>query len=97
MFAGYSHTLPVGEALRATFDPARPCEICRAVAKAKETEQKQAPQQVARSADKLLLTFQDPANPLFLKIPAAWPLAPAGFAPSRAEAVPVPPPRIGIA
>jgi hypothetical protein len=97
MFAGYARELTVGEALRATFDPAKPCELCRAVSKARETERQQAPLAAERSTEKLLLAFQAPAQILFLPSQPAWPAAPALFAPRRTEAVPVPPPRVRLA
>jgi hypothetical protein len=97
MFAGYAAKLPVSEALRATFDPAKPCTICQAVAKAKETEQKQAPQQAVRTAEKLLLACDTPTQIFVLQPRVEWPPAAADPAPSRTEAVPVPPPRLLIA
>ena len=36
MFAGYTQTMTVGAALRETFDPAKPCELCLGVADAKD-------------------------------------------------------------
>jgi hypothetical protein len=97
MFAGYAAELPVGAALRATFDPAKPCEICRAVARAKATEQRQAPAPVEHAAEKLLLACDAPANLLFLRSRPEWPPAPAESGPQRPAAVPVPPPRARVA
>ena len=97
MFAGYTRELSVSQALRATFDPAKPCDLCRAVAVAKATEQKQAPAQVVRSAEKLLLAFHAPTPILPLKPRVEWPARAPGEAPNRTEAVPVPPPRVSIA
>jgi hypothetical protein len=97
MFAGYTRDLSVSEALRATFDPAKPCDLCRAVAVAKATEQKQAPPQAVRSAEKLLLAFHAPTQILPLKPRVEWPAPAKEMAPSRTEAVPVPPPRLPIA
>ena len=77
MFAGYAHTLPVRAALRETFDPGKPCEICMAVAKAKEAERKQAPRPLERSTAKLVssptlgrrhaILLRDPLSALGLK------------------------------
>jgi hypothetical protein len=97
MFAGYARELTVSEALRATFDPAKPCELCRAVSKARETERQQVPLAAERSAEKLLLAFHTPAQLWFLPSRPAWPAARPPFAPRRTEAVPVPPPRVRLA
>ena len=43
MFAENVRTEPLGEALRATFDPAKPCQFCLGVAAAKETAKQQLP------------------------------------------------------
>ncbi|HTB80044.1 MAG TPA: hypothetical protein VK717_04075 [Opitutaceae bacterium] len=97
MFAEHARALPVGEALRETFDPAKPCAICLAVAKAKDVENKQAPQQTERSAEKLLLACQ-PAEKILLVAPLTeWPEAPSRPALVRTEPVPVPPPRSLVA
>jgi hypothetical protein len=95
MFAGYTGTMSVTAALRATFDPAKPCELCVTVAAAKDTAQKQLPSQVERAAaDKLLLALHSVARPVFVSPPADWPAALASAAPSRTEPVPLPPPRV---
>ena len=93
MFAGYTQTMSVAAALRETFDPAKPCEMCLGVAAAKDTAKKQLPATVERSAEKLLLAYH--ANAIFI-VPHSvsdWPTALASVAPSRTEDVPVPPPR----
>jgi hypothetical protein len=93
MFAGYAHTLPVGTALRETFDPGKPCQICMAVAKAKETERKQAPRPLERSTAKIVLACETPENIQIVPLPRAWPAAPVCAGVIRSERVPVPPPR----
>ncbi len=93
MFAGYTQTMSVAEALRETFDPAKPCAMCLGVAEAKETAKQQLPATVERSAEKLLLAYH--ANAIFV-VPHSsteWPAMLASVAPSRTEEVPVPPPR----
>jgi hypothetical protein len=94
MFAGYAQTLSVSAALEETFDASKPCDLCRNVAKAKETEQKQAPQTIEQAvAGKLLLACETPAR-VVIEVPFAdWPDAPSRTAPTRTERVPVPPPR----
>lgn len=93
MFAGYAQTMSVTEALRATFDPEKPCEMCLGVANAKETAKQQLPQAVEHSAEKLFLAIHSPARILFEKSPEDWPAVLASAAPVRTESVPVPPPR----
>ncbi len=93
MFAGYARVMPVGEALRVTFDPNKPCDMCLGIAAAKETAKQQLPATVEHSAEKLLLAYH--ANAIFI-VPhssGAWPAALASVAPIRTEEVPVPPPR----
>jgi len=96
MFAGYACELPVGAALRATFDPARPCELCLAVAKAKAAEQREAPASPVRSGEKLVLAFAVPALLAFPARPDGWPSAGPELAPARVEPVPVRPPRAAL-
>lgn len=94
MFASYAQTLSVGAALEETFDASKPCEMCRSVAKAKEAEQKQAPQTIEQAvAGKLLLACEIPARVVMVAPQTEWPAALPRVAPSRTERVPVPPPR----
>ena len=93
MFADYAHTLPVGTALRETFDPGKPCAICLAVAKAKEAEQKQAPRPLERSTAKLVLACETQEKIQIVPLPRAWPAVPDRTGAIRSEPVPVPPPR----
>ena len=93
MFAGYAHTLPVRAALRETFDPGKPCEICMAVAKAKEAEQKQAPRALERSTAKIVLTCETQEKIQMVPPPLAWPAVPDRTGAIRSKPVPVPPPR----
>ena len=94
MFAGYTQTMTLADAARETLDPAKPCEICVQVAKAKETERRQVPQTVERSAKKLVLACEAPVKFLFEIAPPEWREAPARVALVRTEPVPVPPPRV---
>lgn len=93
MFAGYSQTMSASAALRATFDPAKPCDMCIGVAAAKETARQQLPHVVEHSAEKLLLALHTPAPVIFVNSPGDWPAAFANVAPARERSVPVPPPR----
>ena len=93
MFAGYTQTMGIADALRATFDPAKPCEMCVGVANAKETARQQLPQAVESSAEKLLLALHTSAPIVLVNSAAEWPAVLASAAPVRTESVPVPPPR----
>ncbi len=95
MFVGYSQTMTVGVALRETFDPAKPCELCVGVAEAKEgLSQKPLPVTIERSADKqLILALHTPGKLVIASQPECWPAVVARAGPMRSERVPVPPPR----
>lgn len=94
MFAGYATTMDVAAALQKTFDPAKPCRMCLSVAAAKRTAREQLPQNVERSAEKLVLAVHRPAPLVFVPDPGEWPATSAHFAPSRVDPVPLPPPRV---
>ena len=93
MFAGYTQTMPVGAALRETFDPAKPCEMCLGVAAAKDTARKQLPQSIEHTTEKIVLALETVTRIVLAQVSEAWPPAVAAVAMTRAEAVPVPPPR----
>jgi hypothetical protein len=93
MFAGYTQTMTVAAALRETFDPAKPCEMCLGVAAAKDTARKQLPASVENSTEKIVLALEAANKIVQAPVPDAWPPLAAVAALSRSEAVPVPPPR----
>jgi hypothetical protein len=94
MFAGYADTMSVGTALEKTFDPAQRCEMCEGIAAAKESSRDHQPRAVEHSAEKLLLALHRTAPLLLANNPGDWPATLARVAPSRTDAVPVPPPRV---
>lgn len=94
MFSDNVRVMKVSAALEATFDPAKACQLCAGVATAKETAKQQMPQSVERAAEKLLLVLHTPAPVLFQNESGEWPPALASVALTRAESVPVPPPRV---
>jgi hypothetical protein len=97
MFAGYARELSVGAALRATFDPNKPCELCLAVAKAKASEQREAPVSTTRSGEKLVLACFTVATLTFPARRERWPSPGPELAATRVEPVPVRPPRAALA
>lgn len=92
MFTGYAEVLPVAEALKATFDPAKPCAICQAITRAKQSAEQHAPAVVDQAA-KVVLALHPVADPLVAPRQSAWPAAVVAVADSRREPVPLPPPR----
>jgi hypothetical protein len=92
MFAGYSSTLSVGDALRATLDPAKACELCVGVAKAKEQSATSTPAANSEAA-KLVLAMETETLVVSAPAPSAWLVRAEVTPPDWREAVPVPPPR----
>jgi len=96
MFTGYAEALPVGTALRETFDPAKPCHLCEAIARAKQTSTKQ-PAAAPAATVKLILALELPADPVVERSVSAWPRSAPSSSVSWTAAVPVPPPRFAAA
>ena len=51
MIVDYSRNAPIKQAIRETFDGAHPCDLCKSIQKAKQSEKKQEAQQVALKRD----------------------------------------------
>ncbi len=94
MFAGNAGSMNPVAALQETFNPAKRCEMCRSIAAVRESAQQQLPQTVEPAAEKILLALHSPAPVVLANDPGDWPAVRASLAPSRTEAVPVPPPRV---
>jgi hypothetical protein len=95
MFADYSTRFSAWRALEKTFDASKPCALCVAVHKAKDTARDQLPRDAALGGarDRLLLVA-DAAPVVIVAAPAsAWPRVVEATGLVRAELVPVPPPR----
>ena len=93
MFVGYSSTLTVGAALRETLDPAKSCELCVGVAKAKEQSTQNLPSG-PRDAAKLVLAVEAEVMTLLAPAPQDWPGQAEPTLSEWRAAVPVPPPRV---
>jgi hypothetical protein len=92
MFAGYAGHESISAAAKDTFDPARPCAICRAVGKAREAS-KAGPVAQSKTVKGPVMIFQ-PIDPLVIgNIELSWPAAPHERAPARCDDVQSPPPR----
>jgi hypothetical protein len=95
MFAGYARTETVMQAVRETFDPGKPCALCRAVSRAREASHERAPAVASAGADRMVLIFEQAAPFVAAAAADAWPEVESRHAPVRAADVPVPPPRLG--
>ncbi len=94
MFAGYVKSESIVAAAKETFDPAKPCEICGAVNKAREASSSHGTAVPSAGTDKMVMIF-DPATASVVPRPAeAWPADMELRAAQRAGEVPVPPPRV---
>ena len=93
MFVGYACTLPLAEAGIRTLDPDRPCPICVAVRRARETEPHNPPAVPPPSVVKALLLQVQNEDFVFPLIRPEWPDANPVRMASWLLPVPVPPPR----
>ena len=97
MFAGYARTESLSSAARETFDPGKPCAICRAVAKAREADCPHSPAPAPAGAEKMVM-IDERAAPFVGSAPHfSWPSAPVSRASARDGDVPVPPPKSRLA
>ena len=94
MFAGYSATMSVTQALQETFDPAKPCEMCVGIVKAKgESGSEPLPITELQQAAKFVLVFHSVDAPVFANDPGDWLPAPLARQTERTDPVPLQPPR----
>jgi hypothetical protein len=93
MFAGYAGTESFVAAAKETFDPCKPCDLCRAVSHARDASCQHGPAMPAAGGEKLVLILEK--SPVFVASSAerAWPDAGPARALPRSSEVPVPPPR----
>ena len=97
MFVGYARTESVVAAARETFDPGKPCALCRAVSKAREACDRRAPAVPPAGIEKIVLIAERAQPFVVLAAPRAWPRLAGASMPAREAEVPVPPPRTGAA
>jgi hypothetical protein len=93
MFAGYARTESVIQAARNTFDPAKPCALCRAVSNARHASDGHGPAIPNAGSEKIVLILERAAPFVGARVPGNWREAPSLGAPVRPADVPVPPPR----
>ncbi len=95
MFAGYSETMPIAQALRETFDPAKPCDMCGSIAKAKDSTKEHLPQAGQQTdAAKFLLVVHAADTAVFQTDPGEWMALRVPSLSERTDPVPLPPPRV---
>jgi hypothetical protein len=97
MFASYSRTESVIAAAGETFDPGKPCEICRAVSKARDACDRHGPTVSPAAADKIIMISERAVPFVGAPLPRLWPEIRSSCAPMRRGDVPVPPPRFALA
>jgi len=93
MFAGYARNESVVSAARDTFDPARPCAICQALCRARQTAGQHSPAVPSAGGDRMILILDRHEAFVGASPERAWPDLPAARAAARVCDVPVPPPR----
>ena len=94
MFAGYSQSMSVGQALKETFDPAKPCEMCSRIAKVKDEVKEKMPLPEQQHGGKFVLAIHTVDSPVFRNDPGEWMNSPATRLTERTDPVPLPPPRV---
>jgi hypothetical protein len=93
MFAGYARTESIAEAARETFDPAKPCGICRAVAGCRDAGERHGTPAPVAGPEKIVLIFEGAAPFVAAAVPIEWPRIAGTVGPVAGADVPVPPPR----
>jgi hypothetical protein len=97
MFAGYARNESVVSAVKDTFDPGRPCALCRAVSKAREASNQHGPSVPSAGGDRMILISERPDRFVVLTDEKVWPEACSCCAAIRTGDVPVPPPKSRLA
>jgi hypothetical protein len=96
MFAGYARTESIAAAARETFDPCRPCAVCRAVSKARDACDRGRPAVPSAGVEKIVLILERASPFVTAPVSREGPEPASARAPVRAADVPVPPPRSGL-
>jgi hypothetical protein len=96
MFADYARTESIAAAASETFDPARPCALCRAVGKARDACDRGRPAVPSAGVEKIVLILERASPFVSAPVLREWPEAESACALARAADVPVPPPRSGL-
>jgi hypothetical protein len=97
MFAGYAGRESFSASIRDTFDPQKPCAICRALSRARETCGERPPAVPSAGPERLVLILERAAPIVVPPVRIEWTDAPAARARALEAEVPVPPPRLAAA
>jgi hypothetical protein len=97
MFAGYARSESVVSAVKDTFDPGRPCALCRAVGRAREASNQHGPAVPSAGGDRMILISERPDRFVVVRDEKLWPEARCSRVPNRTGDVPVPPPKSQLA
>jgi hypothetical protein len=93
MFAGYARNESIAAAARETFDPGKPCALCRAMSRARCAGDPRAPAVPSMGAEKMVLVLERVSGFVAASGRCPWPEMSQALAPFRDADVPVPPPR----
>jgi hypothetical protein len=93
MFAGHVRTESIITAAKETFDPNKPCSICRAVSKAREAANQHGPAVPSAGFEKITLILNGSACIVPASAKRSWPEPFPTRAVVRIGDVPVPPPK----
>lgn len=93
MFGGYARTETLALAARDTFDPDKPCALCKAVTQARQAAEQRGPAVPSAGSEKLILIFEPGAPFVANAVERSWPQPAPCRAAARVSEVPVPPPR----
>lgn len=95
MFRDYAQVMPATQALQLTFDGNAPCNLCEiAEAGQDAARDPQAPGTPGGGLEKILLISECTAGPVLVVPDFSWPGVADAAGLTRAESVPVPPPRV---
>lgn len=95
MIAGYTQEMSLPAAVKKTFSPETMCDLCHAVADAKQSAQSEAGVPGAKNPGKILLVCAPDRSAFLTPSPTRLGVLPAFFLPASADraAPPSPPPR----
>jgi hypothetical protein len=97
MFAGYVRTESIASAARDTFDPGRPCALCRRVSQARQSCGRPSPALASAGTEKMVLILERATPYVAVRSLPRWPRIFAQRGQVRDGDVPVPPPRAFLA
>jgi hypothetical protein len=96
MFTAYARTMSLTQATEETMDASKPCAICLAVRRARDSERHEQPVSLPQTAERLLLAYHAADMPVLVRTEAVeWTTTFESRPVFWCEDVPVPPPRAG--